>query len=546
MRLAHCWILSVGVACLSVVCLRPQTSLGSDVYELAKRIDRHIDARLRSEEITPTDFVDHAAFLRRVTLDLAGRIPTQSELDDYLNAEPRDRKQRLVKRLIESPDFAYHQRNQLDILLLLRQEHNDKWREYLLEATRDNRPWDRLFREIMLPEESPSSDPRPVAFLKRRTNDLDAMTNDSSVTWFGVNVACAKCHDHPLVSDWTQAHYYGMAAFFQRTFQTRKGFIGERFDGRPKFTDENGEQQEAEFMFLTGTKVADPPLEFSEEELKQLNEQIKQAERDDKAEVPPRPDFRPRARLVELALSDDQQQFFARNITNRIWARFFGRGIVHPLDQMHSENPPSHPELLSELSDDLRESGYDLRRLIHAIVLSEPYARSVERASDAAPMPPELFAAAVPRPLSPRQLALSLRMVSIGPEKMLQWQSNEWEKQREQLERQADGLARSLVIPDDDEFQVPVSEALWFSNNQTIENDILNGSGDRLVGYLKTLESDSQLVSVAVKVILSREADDEETQAMATYLRSRTDRREQAIKQILWSLLGSPEFRFNH
>lgn len=518
----------------------------SDISDISKQIDRSIDERLASENVNPTALIDDAAYIRRVTLDLAGRIPSTNELDDYLAANPSRRKQDYVQRLIESPDFAYHQRNQLDLLLLLRQEHNDKWREYLLEATRENRRWDRLFREIMLPEDTLSTDMRPVAFLKKRINDIDAMTNDSSVTWFGVNVACAKCHDHPLVSDWTQAHYYGMAAFFKRTFRTKKGFIGERFDGIPKYTNTDGEEHEAEFMFLTGTTVEDPTLEVSQEELKELNQRIKQSESDDKADAPPRPEFRPRARLVELALSEDQEFFFSRNIANRIWARLFGRGIVHPLDQMHSENEPSHPELLTELAAELRSSGYDLRRMIHAIVLSKTYARSVQRDSKDAPIAPELFAAAVPRPLSPRQLALSLRIASHSPTKIAQRQSDDWQKHREQLERQADGLARKLVIPGEGGFQVPVSEALWFSNNQAIENDILNGSGDRLVGHLRKIESNEQVAILAVKVILSREADDDEVQAITTYLVSRDDRREQGIKQILWSLLGSPEFRFNH
>ncbi len=90
------------------------------------------------------------SFIRRVTLDLAGRIPTIAELDDYLHNTDADRKQQLIARLIESPDFVFQQRDQLDILLLQRDEYNDRWREYLLEAVRENRPWDQLFRETML------------------------------------------------------------------------------------------------------------------------------------------------------------------------------------------------------------------------------------------------------------------------------------------------------------------------------------------------------------------------------------------------------------
>ena len=156
--------------------------------DLVVRIDQHIGARLAKEGVVPAALAADSEFVRRVTLDLAGRIPTRAELDNYLQSADANRKQHLVQRLLDSPDYVFQQRDQLDILLLQRDEYNDRWREYLLEVARENRPWDQLFRETMLPEEYAVSDTRPVAFLKRRTNDLDAMTNDSSVLWFGVNI----------------------------------------------------------------------------------------------------------------------------------------------------------------------------------------------------------------------------------------------------------------------------------------------------------------------------------------------------------------------
>ncbi len=330
------------LACVATGWIQPLRA-DQSLHDLIARIDAHVNARLQKEGVQPAELSDDVEFIRRVTLDLAGRIPTVAELEDYLQSKASDRKDQLIQRLLDSPDFAFQQRDQLDIMLLQRDEYNERWREYLLEAARANRPWNQLFRETMLPEEYAANDTRPVAFLKRRTNDLDAMTNDSSTLWFGVNISCAKCHDHPLVDDWKQAHYYGMAAFFKRTFQTRKGHLGERFEGQPKYTDISGQEHQAELMFLTGQKIDLPPVEAEGDELKKLQEQIKKAEQDEKADDPPRPKFRPRAQLVELALSESDKRYFARNLANRLWARFFGRGLVHPLDQMHSHNPPSHP-----------------------------------------------------------------------------------------------------------------------------------------------------------------------------------------------------------
>jgi hypothetical protein len=120
-----------------------------------------------------------------------------------------------------------------------------------------------------------------------------------------------------------------------------------------------------------------------------------------------------------------------------------------------------------------------------------------------------------------------------------------WSDQRDQLEKQAEGVAKRLVIPDDG-FQVPVTEALWFSNNQSIQNDILNGSGDHLVGYLKEIASDSEAVTAAFCSILNREPAEEELKVIEQYLSEREERREEALKQVVWALLATPEFRFNH
>ena len=187
-----------------------------------------------------------------------------------------------------------------------------------------------------------------------------------------------------------------------------------------------------------------------------------------------------------------------------------------------------------------------MRRLVHAIVLTEVYARGIRTESANATLEPELFAVAVPRPLSPRQLSLSCRVAGQHPEILLGLEGQaDWEKRREQLEQRAAGQARQLPIPDDD-FQVSVSEALWFSNNGSVAGDFLNGGGDRLVGYLKAMENDAEVAAAAFRSVFSRESDEEEKQAIVSYLSERSDRREDAIKQVVWAMMSSPEFRFNH
>src|SRR5262249_11743192 len=169
---------------------------------------------------------------------------------------------------------------------------------------------------------------------------LDDLTNDTARVFFGVNVSCAKCHDHPLVSDWKQDHYYGMASFFNRTQGKRGGDVQEKSDGDVQFVTTKGERRTAKVMFLSG-RMAD-------------------------AAKPAR-----REQLGQIALED--RHFFSRAIVNKLWAYLLGRGLVQPVDQMHSANPPAIPGLLEWLGDDLAANGYDLDRLIAGIVCSRVY-----------------------------------------------------------------------------------------------------------------------------------------------------------------------------
>jgi hypothetical protein len=229
-----------------------------------------------------------------------------------------------------------------------------------------------------------------------------------------------------------------------------------------------------------------------------------------------------------------------------VWARLLGRGIVHPLDQMHSENPPSHPELLDWLARDFVGHGYDLKHLVRGIVLSDAYARDSVWTSETESPAPDLFARAVPRPLTPRQFGLALAIATFHPERLPGMEKpDDWSGRRGDFENEANGFAREVEIPED-EFQVSVDEALLFSNGDRIANDYLRDGGDRLVGALAAMEDGDALVTTAFECTLSRLPSEEERTAFKTYLGDRGDRRTAAIQQLAWALVTSPEFRFNH
>jgi hypothetical protein len=481
-----------------------------------------------------------------LTLDLAGRIPTSAEARAFVESTSSAKRSPLVDRLLSSPDFAFHYRNELDTLLMSGQDGDGDWREYLLDAVRQNRPWSVMFREMMLGQENGGEKQPSLAFLMSRAKSVDDMTNDTSRIFFGVNVSCAKCHDHPLVADWQQDHFYGMLSFFDRTYRTKSRRLAEKYDGEVKFKTTAGEEKQARFMYLTGRAIDEPLVERSPEQKQKDQEEVKLQMKDEKAAPPRPPEFSPRAKLVELALAPNENQYFARSIVNRTWARYFGRGLVDPLDQMHSENPPSHPELLDWLARDMVEHNYDVQRLIRGIVLSDTYARSSRWDGDGAPPAAESFAVAAVRPLSPRQYALSLLLACSNPESFpAEAAADEWARRRESLEAGANGFAGQIETPGEN-FQVSVDEALLFSNNDRISNDFLRDSGDRLVGHLKSISDRREAVSAAFWAVCSRPPHDDELAAFEQFLSARSDNPVAGLQQIVWALLAGPELRFNY
>jgi hypothetical protein len=353
-----------------------------------------------------------------------------------------------------------------------------------------------------------------------------------------------------LVADWQQAHYFGLASFFERTIPLQTGYVSEKYDGRIKFTTTAGVEHEAKFMFLSGESVLEPPPSQDAETLKSLNQQLRDAQRKPDVALPPPPDFSPRAELVKLALAPQSNTWFAQNMVNRTWERLMGHGLVTPLDQMHSENPASHPELLELLSRDFIAQGYNLKNLIRTIVLTRTYARGSHWFDSDEPPPPEYFARGLARPLTPRQLSLSLTIASRHPQRTLgTCESTTWGARRHELTQASEAIVSRFAIPTDG-FQVSTDEALRFSNSREFHAHFLDATsdGDRLVSALMEAEDADadNLIDLAFRTILSRPAAPEERGAVRLYVAQRADQRKSAAEHLVWALLSSAEMRFNH
>lgn len=523
--------------------LHPPLAKAADIpaprEPIAPVIDRFIDAAIAEAGVTPAAQADDATLIRRLTLDLVGRIPTSAEVDAYVQSTDPDKRAKLVDRLLASPGFARHQGALFEVMFNPDggNRRNDALRQYLTDAVRENKPWDRIFREMLLPNETDPKLKGAAEFLRARVNDADKLTSDVSIAFFGVNVSCAQCHNHPHVADWTQDHFYGMKMFVARTFDNG-GFLGERGYGTIKYKPTKGPERTAKMMFLTGTVIENTGTEPTADEMKKEKEAIEKAKA---AKKPlPAPAFSARAKLVEVALQDGNAAFFARNIVNRMWHRFFGAGLVSPLDQMHAENEPSHPELLAWLAHDMAAHGYDLKRLTRGIVMSQAYSRSSRY--DSNPPSGKLFAVARLKPLTPLQLATSMKIAAADPA-TLTGQPEEVEKKLEQLENAARGFA-SLIAQPTDNFQIGVGEALLFSNGDRVQKEFLTDGPGTVLGRVKTMTDTKDAVAFLVKTAYGRPATDGELAAMTAYVQNRKGREAEAYRQVLWALVTGPEFRF--
>ena len=509
---------------------------------IEQAIDHYVNAKLQGAGVSAAAQADDANLLRRTMLDLVGRIPTPAEAKAYLSDPASDKRVQLVDRLLASPAFIRQQTAEFDALLM--NGTGKDLREYLSKAFSEKRRWDQMFRDMVAGEPDDKEQKGAIRFVAARAKDPDRLTNDTSVLFFGVNVSCAKCHDHPLVPDWTQDHYYGMFSFFSRTFDVGE-FLGEREYGQVNFKTVAGDAKDAKLMFLTGTVIEEPPSQEPDENAKK--EERKRLEELKKSKQPPPPPaYSRRAQLVDAALKDEQSTFFSRAIVNHLWNRLLGRGLVHPVDQMHSANAPSHPDLLAWLARDVRARGYDLAPLIRGIILSQAYART-SRWDSAEKRPDDsLFAVAQVRPLKPWQYGTLLKLATVNPDRFpVEITAEELDQRMQGIEGAGRGLGNPFEVPSAD-FQVGVDEALLFSNGDKIAKELLQDSKDNLVGKLADCPDHRTAAETAVWSIYTRAPTEEELTALAAYLAQREDRLPEARRQLVWALLTSSECRFNY
>lgn len=313
-------------------------------------------------------------FLRRICLDLTGSIPSHDVARAFLEDTSEGKRERVVDRLLDSPQFSRHMANVVDVMLMERraEKHvkNVDWQKYLYDSIAANKPWDQLSREILAADGTDEKHRSAAAFYLARDGEANGITRDIGRIFFGMDLQCAQCHDHPLISSYYQSDYYGIYAFLNRgvlfTDKDKKVFYAEKAEGDVTFTSVFTSETDKTFPRLPTSFEIDEPFFPKGEEY-----DVAPADK-----VRPVPKFSRREKLAELATSGSNRQF-NKNIANRLWAHMMGRGLVEPVDLHHADNPPSHPELLELLGDQFVAMKYDMKAFLRELALTAAYQRSL-------------------------------------------------------------------------------------------------------------------------------------------------------------------------
>ena len=337
-------------------------------------IDKRLTPMAGVEPVRCSD----ADFMRRVSLDLVGMPPTADEARAFITDQAADKRERLIDRLLASPHYARHLAAFLDVMLMERRAYThvsaDEWQAWLVDSVRENKPWNILAREILQADgDEPAQ--RPAArFALDRASEPNVLTRDVGRVFFGRDMQCAQCHDHPLIEDYLQSDYHGLLAFVAPCYALvrTEGDKQKTIQAEKAGTDLSFESVFVGVPRRTGARMPDGVV--LEEPFFLPGEEYEVAPADN---VKPKPKFSRRAKLAELATSGSNPAF-NRNIVNRLWALMFGRGIVHPLDLHHPANPATDPELLRLLSERFAAMNFDIRGFLRELALSGTYQRSFD------------------------------------------------------------------------------------------------------------------------------------------------------------------------
>ena len=484
-------------------------------------IDELVDANLRRMNLRPSDVADDATYLRRSYLDVIGRLPTAAEARRFLDDRAPGKRARLIDTLLELPEYAdlwalkWADLLRVDRLALAPQEAHAYF-TWIRDAVAANKPLDTFGRELLVAEGPLNEQPAGYFYkVGKKSGEIAAST---SQVFLGIRITCAECHQHPY-DRWTQRDYHGMRAFFEQLKYKKVG-AGEALftDGSPVIN--HPRTKEVVHPYALGTVMPE--------------------------QAPPGD----RRRALADWLTAPENPWFARNLANRLWAHFLGRGLVEPVDDVRATNPPSNPELLDALTRQLIDYRFDAKALIRLITASRTYQLS-SRPNDTNAADEQNFSRALFRRLPAEVLMDAVSDVTGVPEKFsgvaLGARAVQlWDSQQQHYFLKLFGRPmRATACECERSTGASISQALHLMNSPALQAKLAH-EGGTMARLAASLAEDAPLIEELYLSCYSRLPTEEEKATALEHLSANKAARRRAVEDLAWSMLNSLEFVFNH
>jgi hypothetical protein len=523
-------VLSVCLLVIWMLSLCGQPVAGQDdVQKVAVQIDDLVAQKWSENGVVSASPADDAEYLRRVWLDIAGKIPTAADSQDFLDDPAADKRQRLVDELLNGPNYVVNSANFWRRVLIPEADTNfnvrfllpsfEAWLRLRLD---ENKPYDDLVRELLTipvsgvnPYQNRNT-PSPFAFYQAKEIKPENLAAATSRMFLGIRIECAQCHDHPFDS-WKQKDFWGYATFFAAMQRQRvgNGFFGqlqELFTRRTLTVPDTNEVVNA--TFLTGESPQVPAGSSA------------------------------RMTLADWVTSKDNP-YFARTAANRMWGHLFGIGIVDPVDDFSDSNPPSHPQVLDLLAQQLVAHDFDLKFLVRAITSSRTYQLTSSVRSEDDDTAPRLFSRMAVKGMTAEQLYDSIAQAIGTHETFTRMQQTRFgNTPRSQFVSQ---FTDSVSGPT--ERQTSVLQALSMMNGQLITDATDLNASRTLAGIIDYPGFDNeQRIDAMFMATLNRKPRPEELERFVNYVESNRagEKPGTALSDVFWTLLNSSEFSLNH
>ena len=499
-------------------------------------IDPLVDAKLKKLNVAPSGLADDNTFVRRVYLDIIGTLPTPDEVRAFIKDPKADKRARLIDVLLERPEYADFWALKWSDLLRVNREVLGSKRAYayyrwIQASLTENKPFDRFTRELITAEGL--IDEIPATNFYRVANKPGDAASTISQVFLGIRIACAECHHHPF-DRWSQDDYYRMNAFFAPVAQRKIGNI-ETVVGAGDSLSRNPRTGESLTAAPLGACIVPLPIAAQMLGAKRL---IPDGKGDQ------------RMMLAEWMVSP-RNPWFSRNVANRYWAHFLGRGIVEPVDDVRATNPPTNPELLDALAKHFDDVNYDLKKLIRTITLSRVYQTS-SKPNESNERDEQNYSRSLFR-RTDAEVCLDMLSQTTGvPEKfdgfpmgtraIQLWDS----KVRHYFLKVFGRPARVTSCECERNGEVNIAAVLHLLNSETVTSKVTH-EGGMLARLVRDVIDDRKVTEELFMTFFSRMPTEKEMDTVLGHVgKQGAGKRKQAFEDIMWALMNSKEFMFNH